>query len=147
MSIESWKEEFYEIDAYDIAQNEDDLGMVDHCLKKWEGLLPENLAKHNLRHKSFTIVEIDNEKEYFETDCNSCALCQAYDNNDCLDCPITLSRGYPCAEEGDWIEGTDEEEREPAPWYEWTTRKNPEPMIRCLNKTKEYLNDRISRTI
>ena len=42
MSIESWKEEFYPISAYEVAQNDDDLGMVNHCLQKWEGLKKSN---------------------------------------------------------------------------------------------------------
>jgi len=139
MSIESWKEKFYTEDAYVVSQYADDLEMIDHCIKKWEGLRPENLKEHGLKQVMFKIIEVNNEREYFYTDCNSCSLCQKYDENDCLECPITLSRGYPCADEGDWIEGTNEEEREPAPWYQWTSGGNPEPMLKCLLKAKDYV--------
>ena len=42
MDSAAWCEEFYSVDAKDVPKQE----AVAHSLKKWIGLLPENLAKH-----------------------------------------------------------------------------------------------------
>ena len=44
MSIESWKAEFYPVEAAEVSA-EDALA---HSLKKWQGLQEESLLKHSL---------------------------------------------------------------------------------------------------
>lgn len=82
MSLESWKKEFYPVDACEIE------GLVDaakHSLKKWEGLLSENRKKHGV------ILNKDSDLEeggggIILLDGTSCALCQVA--GECVACPL-----------------------------------------------------------
>jgi hypothetical protein len=135
MSIESWKEEFYPVTAKEIAEHGTEQELIEHSLKKWNGLTKENLEKHQLTKKFFSIS--DNKGKYFSADGGSCALCQKYDDI-CSDCPLSKVRdNIECSAETD----EEEENGQRSPWFEWTTNNNPEYMIYWLNKAKEATND------
>lgn len=130
MSIKSWKAEFYKENAYDVAQDGSDLQLIEHSLAKWEGLKPENLEKHELKGVGHRIVDTKSD-EAFRVDCDSCALCQKYDADDCYTCPITKVRGYDCGSDND------ENDEDNAPWHEWAVNQEPYHMIYWLTKAKE----------
>ena len=49
MSVETWKEEFYPVDATDDEVQEGSIFiLLDHSILKWTGALPENLKKHDV---------------------------------------------------------------------------------------------------
>jgi len=65
MSIESWKAEFYPIEAKDVKG--DDLERIDHALLKWSGVTEENLKKHEITDRlTLPLCERD------------CTLCRKY---------------------------------------------------------------------
>jgi hypothetical protein len=131
MSIESWKEEFYPVTAREIVEHGTEKKLIEHSIRKWNGLTKENLEKHQLTKKLFSIS--DNKGGYFSADGGSCALCQKYDDN-CLGCPLEKVRGnIACSDE------TEDEDRanSRSPWSEWTHNDNTEPMIYWLKKSKE----------
>ena len=53
MSLESWKAEFYTIPASKCPEEY----AIEHSLRKWTGLLPENLDKHELDHEACFILD------------------------------------------------------------------------------------------
>ena len=147
MSLETWKAEFYPIPAD--ATNEADA--IDHSLQKWLGLLPENLAKHQVMLFDSDVVEqgADLDSPHTESvtiDGGSCSLCHHFcetdtynshdDESPCVECPLYKVRGAACDDE------TDDEwaDKVPAPWHAFTRAKaghTPQPMIMWLNKAKE----------
>lgn len=80
MSLETWKAEFYPIDAHEVALKD----AIQHSLTKWIGLRPENLSKHNLKIGDFEIVDAHT---IFAIDANTCSLC-AWNPLTCATCPI-----------------------------------------------------------
>jgi len=135
MSIKSWKEEFYPVTAKEVNTYGTDKELIEHSLKKWNGLRKENLEKHQIAKGHYSLSDI--EKEYFSADGGSCALCQRYDDN-CEGCPLEKVRGsVACSDEtkNEDIANTR------SPWHEWTHNDNPEPMIFWLNVAKEATND------
>lgn len=67
MSEQSWKEEFYFIDAEELAKDQySDLDRLEHAKLKWTGFKNENLGKHNIN-----VLSISFESE-------TCALCCRY---------------------------------------------------------------------
>jgi hypothetical protein len=110
MSFKSWKVEFYAEDAKDLVERSD-MECVEHSIKKWEGALPENLAKHS-KSLNYTGARVSTNagKYVLEFDSETCALCQKYPE-DChtdaesrfenfLDqtkkCPILRETGETC---------------------------------------------------
>lgn len=142
MSINTWKEEFYPIEA-DAAKG-DALAAVEHSLRKWEGLRAENLTKHSCFVTTVGSIaddgaEAEGRANMFRVNSESCALCKYNDElvhhgDYCESCPITMATGVPC----DDVDGELEED-DIAPWDEWTMNQNPEPMIAVLNTTCEWL--------
>jgi hypothetical protein len=119
MSLETWKAEFYPIEA-DKATNTD-LEATLHSLKKWEGLRKDNLDKHNLvKINEFISNEsiIDEKGNTLKITSSSCSLCKKYDN-DCNECPL-----YRC--------GT-------ATYGYWLITSDPEPMIKSLEELRDKL--------
>lgn len=82
MSEQSWKDEFYPIEATEVEV--DDLEAVNHSLQKWIGLRKENLQKHEINEPLIAIGS------------QSCALCHQYivKNDDCIGCPLFRARIY-----------------------------------------------------
>lgn len=90
MSLETWKEEFYPIDAEYVSEED----AVEHSLRKWIGLRAGNLAKHNLDHHGKRIF--DTNGAYIWISESSCALCIHYINEMCDNCPLAALLGHPC---------------------------------------------------
>jgi hypothetical protein len=130
MSIETWKDEFYKVNACEVEYT-NNIELIDHCLNKWDGLQDHNLKKHDLVKGHYNIYDKDDNT--FDTSAPSCALCQVYDINNCEGCPITKVRGYACSEDNE------DDYDDKAPWYEWTHASDPQPMIYWLKKAKEEL--------
>jgi len=85
MSAESWKGEFYFIEAEELAKDQyTDLDRLQHAELKWSGFLPENLAKHNLIKPPITL------------EAETCSLCCRYL---CLACVVKKVTGESCIQE------------------------------------------------
>lgn len=95
MSLASWKREFYRTPAHKVSQKY----ALKHSLKKWMGLKPSNIKKHNVSLRDICLVDKrGNELGFGDT---TCALCQHYQVNDCSDCPLTIvNNGKPCHKTG-----------------------------------------------
>lgn len=110
MSIETWKKEFYPVEAAEIADTDATVvELIAHSLKKWEGVRPGNIKKHGLKRAGYD--SFHDGEEYFELDGDSCSLCAAFygkqdisdetdrcEDSDCSVCPIFLANGKTCAD-------------------------------------------------
>jgi len=89
MSIESWMEEFYPVNANDIEAElfTTDKDLVLHSIKKWEGGLKKNCRKHQVAYEEHAITE---EGLRFLFDAKTCALCHRHllQMDSCGSCPI-----------------------------------------------------------
>lgn len=103
MSLKSWKEEFYPVEARDVATPEATDGeLLEHSLRKWRGATEENLTRHGLRRSKWRRVELEEEVSGFPDWINfgtaTCALCQRYFDVKCEGCPVEVcyeaGRGY-----------------------------------------------------
>lgn len=128
MTIESWKKEFYPVEAKDCPRCP--AAELDHSILKWEGLKNESLEKHGLYLQWRHLYDKHTEDEVFFLSGVSCALCHRYLTSDCQECPITKARGKAC-------QGT--MAGDPAPWGALLQREDPEPMLMWLRKAKEML--------
>lgn len=145
MSGESWKAEFYPVDASALVgsyleyDKQAEIEMVKHSLQKWKGLTKENLEKHevSLGWSSYALIEKKDDctaganYPFMEIDNESCALCQAFlyeeDNyNRCGKCPLYRLLGDSC----DCGHG---------PYSEWIGKGNAKPMISDLERTLAML--------
>ena len=107
MSIKTWKKEFYPVSATSRMSKK---AAIEHSIKKWEGLLPENLKKHVVISK---YGDIHDDEINFEISDQSCALCQKYFLECCIKCPLYEKLGFECGkgtiEDGDgWTYYMDE---------------------------------------
>ncbi len=119
MSLKTWKEEFYPVEADSLEAQSSARAAIEHSLRKWRGLRPEALLKHKVR------LEGPYHKQIFD-DCadesqvisgSSCALCQRL----CYDCPLVKVSGLVCDDEG-------------SAWGVYIHKADPEPMIAQLEK-------------
>lgn len=107
MSLESWKAEFYPIDAKDVSIE----AAPAHALLKWIGYRDENLAKHGLvRISEYAIGEYNDDTcSSFTAGYDECALCVHYlieeedeygiISSSCTTCPIYKLTRYACGHE------------------------------------------------
>lgn len=122
MSVRSWKKEFYPISAIKLAEKTDDpIQLTEHALRKWKGLIPLNLNKHELKGPPFFRNE------------ESCSLCQHFLNkynqyNMCERCPIVRSGQLSCCDESD-----------SSSYNKYLETGNVIPMIKTLEKALIYL--------
>jgi hypothetical protein len=154
MSIESWRNEFYPIDAaylVDVLDNEPqpdldatsiDIKLIEHSLLKWKGALKENLERHE---SSYSRGVVFHPGDCLVFDSSTCALCQKYtadreqeEDPRCtlksgIACPIVRMQEYPC--DGD--EGVRNEEFSTY----CDAKDSPEPMIELLEKTLEFVKN------
>lgn len=119
MSLKTWKEEFYKVEASQVPQEE----ALQHSLTKWIGLRRENLAKHEVERNGFLLGDTD---IILAIDGTSCALCLLYVDESCHSCPLRKAKedqGYFYTGDHCWKE------------YSIQIRTgNPEPMIRLIQK-------------
>lgn len=118
MSIETWKKEFYPVSATSRMSKK---AAIEHSIKKWEGLLPENLKKH-------VVVldrcgDIHDDEIRFEISDQSCALCQKYMHKCCVKCPLYEKLGFECGKGK--IEAGDG-------WVSYMEEGDPELMLKNL---------------
>ena len=130
MSIETWKQEFYAVEA-SVAGKSTDVEMLEHSIKKWEGLQTENLERHELRVNYTRIVDVGGVN--FHINSESCALCSKHlfssRDDSCASCPLSKVRGGVSC---DQIDADD-----PSPFDAWRNRANPEPMLTFLRKARK----------
>ena len=107
MSIESSREEFYPVAVEELnVYTMDDINLVEHSLKKWEGALKKNLKKHNVSYGDHCLLDEEHKHFFFYAD--SCSLCEKYFeySEDCYDydnkkyCPLYVTLGESCSGDG-----------------------------------------------
>lgn len=127
MSLRSWKSEYY---RSILKASKDTLLAIDHSIKKWEGLRPSALQKHNLTApfdtKSLFSKRGDTK---FKVSGKTCALCrmtqkETRGNVECSICPLYTLTKVHC----DQFNG---------PWNVWVNKRDPEPMLKALIRLKE----------
>jgi len=125
MSIQSWKKEFYPVDASKCRKSI--LKALKHTLLKYTGTLKKNLKKHDIEKEKgsgrlFDCRGMSYGKFGFGED--TCALCP---NNfpDCSTC-ILYKSGNGCLEDYD--------EDKINPYRFFVSDSDPKPMIRILKK-------------
>lgn len=143
MSLDTWKQEHYPVEADDASLKDNPLASTRHSLIKWYGLRDKVLYKHGLKARSGMLFD-PNSKARFDIDSDTCALCANYyhtsdDSRDirrCLDCPLAQQREQdgkptPC----DFRLKTEDR----PPYHVWDESNNPEPMIEALEATYRSL--------
>lgn len=133
MGLASWKVEFYPIDAQDVTTWAQ---AIDHSLLKWKGLLPNNLAKHNVILDSAAGWFVcDRSRQRLDIDSFSCALCHLasrYKKHTaavmCSLCPLAKIRGGNPCDKTTWRDVGK------SPWAEFVNNGNPRPMIAWLQR-------------
>ena len=132
MSIETWKAEFYPEPADNPYLTE--LEAVRHSIKKWEGLLPGNMRKHEVQwgHYSDIVGDFDDPEDpvgiIFDISGSTCSLCQ-YHSNECHRCALFKVRGKPC----DRVIAGEED----SPYHMRKTQ--PEHMVTWLRRAEDYV--------
>lgn len=91
MSIKTWKKEFYPVSATSRMSKK---AAIEHSIKKWEGLLPENLKRHEVAID--VCGNVHDDEISFEICDQSCALCQKYFGECCVKCPLYEKLGFEC---------------------------------------------------
>jgi hypothetical protein len=130
MSLETWKIEFYPVEAQDVPVKQ----ALDHSIRKWEGLRRENLVRHECHARggvfcSPYVASGDDDK--LEIDADTCALCtHHYTERNCPSCPLSLVRGgVRCDRVMD--------DEAPHPYAAFLDLKDPEPMLKWLYAAKK----------
>jgi len=138
MSVKTWIKEFYPVEA-DSAEAK--AAPIKHSLRKWQGLLRKNLAKHGLTVDNFYNHGLT--EPPIEISGETCALCQTFDKggyNQCRKCPLyQVRKKTPCDEVME-SECADKIEPE-APFYEFVDTGSPNAMISWLKKTANMFNE------
>ena len=144
MSLETWKREFYPIDAKSVPVAD----AVAHSLKKWEGLLPENLARHGVTFLPdfHRLMGGPEELSHFPIGADSCALCAHHWNRDddgCVSCPLCIVRDFVPCDRQRWDEGGDGDCYH-SPWSQFANadEPDPKPMIMWLQRTLDSQSDK-----
>lgn len=150
MSLETWIEEFY-VESED---NDSAIELIDKSIKKWSGFNLKDAKKHGVVIISKQLFSGKNSKQLFSGkngfvfDSTTCVLCERYleeylEHNGyyesdesaphtCERCPIyQLRGGYACDEEmeDEFID----------PYLDSIKSKDGEPMIKCLEKAREFV--------
>lgn len=129
MSIETWKRQFYPVEAETAAKQGAKAATI-HSIRKWEGLRPDVLEKHGVSAAGSTLAD-DQGSPGFAINGETCALCVAFlgrDGNDCKRCPLYKARDKrrcDIAMIGHEVE---------SPYCAWIDHSDPEPMIAWLGK-------------
>lgn len=105
---------------------------IGHSLKKWVGLRPENLEKHNCELSSLNhVINADRNQDILSINDLSCSLCIKYHKQaNCYNCPLYKIRNNTRCDSPFSSEYT-------SPWYKWIKQDDPEPMIKNLLKTQD----------
>jgi hypothetical protein len=122
MSLQTWKDEFYNVPAEEAAESP--LSAAQHSLKKWRGLTTENLERHGMMKEGESRNIWNGWGGRFNVDGYTCALCISVDDN-CRKCGL-WELGYGC-----------KDDQEYGMWY---YQDDPLPMITALEKLVDKLN-------
>ena len=91
-----WIREFYPISASECVQRnlDNDVALVDHCIQKWTGVLPENLGQYAVVERVECELHFE-DGETFSFGGDTCALCQKYvlPTGSCIGCPLYAAQG------------------------------------------------------
>jgi len=108
----------------ELPYNLTDEELILHSLKKWTGVLPENLKKHEVQYRNWKVSEKENIKLSFGD--GTCSLCHRYYVRTCKKtCPIIKTQGTNCH----------------AIWA--ACHKKGKPMIELLEKTLEFIKKEV----
>lgn len=134
MSLDSWKEEFYPVEADD-PSIKTNLQAVQHSIRKWEGLGDDNLRKHGVGRGNFGNV-FDGDRS-FGIDGSTCALCVRHLDtaHECRACPLARARGgvrCDCNRRNEDISPF-------AAWVESRIDHSPAPMLGWLYRAERSL--------
>jgi len=118
---EAWIKKYYPVEAISLF-NASDIECTQHSLNKWRGLTKEVLGQYGLVANGYAI-EGYNFK--FRVNDDSCALCIKYvvREKSCANCPLCKQLGKPC------------DVTEDSPYFTFTYKESPLPMIEALEKT------------
>lgn len=130
MSLESWKKEFYPMEA-DVCPRDNET-MLLHSLLKWVGARHENLREHDMDFVGRGMIM--GSFEDFAFNAITCALCLEYlvelDQEEgepdiaCVGCPLRDLQGTPCCYVTDQVD----------PYAVFLEKGDPEPMIEALKQ-------------
>lgn len=141
MSLESWKQEFYPIEANEVSKE----NAISHSIRKWEGLRKENLKKHGVYVKGSLSWLIDNiADKTFILRSSTCALCYLYyegfsNTNQCLECPLYRIRNNVQCDE----KMKNEKYSPYSNLHDRGRNGSPEPMIMWLKLAKYYEENKL----
>lgn len=142
MSLQSYVEEYEPEGAtailkrvgsvFDPDRRVDDLLLLRHALRKWNGRMPANTTRHDVHPHQLP-----------KSECTLCARAIVERNtvnpglpSPCSFCPISASRdGYSC-------DDMTEDERirfGKSPWRSWTEDSDPHPMVEVLESAIRYI--------
>jgi len=147
MSVTTWKKEFYSVGASTVARDKTKtvIDLIDHCIVKWQGALPENTAKHSVVYSTSAVFDsfgfsLNNPVFHFSS--STCALCQRFERRvNCNGCPLAIARdGTPCYKYSSKYDTKDQSDsRWGSDSVYWNSRNNPKPMIEQLKKAKKIM--------
>lgn len=132
MSIQSWKAEFYPVDADKVKGGDEEL--VAHSLTKWRGLTEENLGKHELVRIGYRLAASFSDDTVFRVSDITCALCMQYlregdtDEERCGECPLRVVRGGISCDTG--------RGESVSPYHAFTEHGDTQPMIAWLERAQ-----------
>ena len=157
MSIQSWLEEFYPVEAAKATAT--DLVALDHSIQKWKGFTKENLGGHGLFFSGDAAIASAYVNEEIHAGIINCALCNRHHvsmplinrhetgHRTCGNCPllivsdITTPNGEPfmlaCYERRSITED--------GPYEEFFHNGNPQPMINLLEQVREKVVQEIMK--
>lgn len=137
MSLESWKREFYPVEANQVSKEE----AVEHSIRKWRGLTKTALKKHNLAKNNHdaAIRSLKNLFADLRINTSTCALCAHYFNKDedtiaCVRCPLYLVRERIRCDCFDPVPDSAEDD----PYHAFTRTGNPRPMLKWLRRALKW---------
>lgn len=109
-----------------------------YIIPKWMGLRPRVIKRHNVEvlyaSRSVALVDRYANRALAVDGYDTCALCWNYMDNNCVKCPLALSRnGARC----DAFHKTKPEVM--PPWSSWVKHRDPFPMIRALKAMKKWI--------
>lgn len=91
-----WLKKYYPVKADEVKGT--DIDLIDHSIRKWEGLLDLELYGLSLNKPGHYVKQNEpSGKSVLLFDGESCALCQEYyDEDNCDQCPLSISIGKAC---------------------------------------------------
>lgn len=135
MSLETWKEEFYPVAAKDVPLQT----AIDHSIRKWEGLTPENLQRHGIWKLSYRRIGIDDDDPLggFFINSGTCALCHYFilKTSSCANCPLFEVRGLTSCDSTTDLECSS---RFLSPYEEFLELGNTASMLAWLRMAKQW---------